>query len=84
MYIWSKPTTKSRVCSERNRWFIASFSVNQELPFAQSSVSTDFTDNSESDTSSYQSDSYNVVETSHETPKPSVEVEHENQKDAVI
>jgi len=58
--------------------------INQELPFAQSSVSTDFTDNSELDTSSYQSDSYNVVETSNETPKPSVEVEHENQKEAVI
>jgi len=57
--------------------------INEKLPFAESTVSTDFTNNSPNDVSLYDSGSYDVTQTSIETPEIAIS-KSEKQDDAII
>lgn len=54
--------------------------IDEELPFAESAVSTDFSTSSQPDVSSYNTDTYNVAETSETVDENTPE----NQENAVI
>lgn len=58
--------------------------INESLPFAESSVSTDFTNNSQNEVSSYNSGSYDVSEESIEAPETDIEGVAEKQEDAIV